>query len=189
MTFTSTWYSAFPMLTPPSIQFKKKNPKAVISTALGDIEIRFFTDDAPRHVESFLNLIRLKFFDGMSFHRVIPGFLVQSGDPLSKNPDRSLHGTGGPGFNLPPETSDRPHRRGTISMAKVARSEDSTRDVTDSGSQFFICVEDQGSLDRSYSVFAKVVKGMDVVDQIVAAPRDDRDNPLNPVRITIRAEE
>jgi peptidyl-prolyl cis-trans isomerase B (cyclophilin B) len=74
-------------------------------------------------------------------------------------------------------------------MAKVARSEDSTRDVTDSGSQFFICVEDQGSLDRSYSVFGKVVKGMDVVDQIVEAPRDDRDNPLNPVRITIRAEE
>jgi peptidyl-prolyl cis-trans isomerase B (cyclophilin B) len=173
----------------PSIQFQKKNPKAVISTPLGDIEIRFFTDDAPRHVESFLNLIKLEFFDGLSFHRVVPGFIIQSGDPLSKSPDRSLHGTGGPGFSLPPETSDRPHRRGSVSMAKVPRSEDSTRDITDSGSQFFICVEDQGSLDRRYSVFGKVVKGMDVVDQIVAGPRDDRDNPLNPVRMKIRAEE
>ena len=175
--------------TPLSFQFQKKNPKAVISTPLGDIEIRFFTDDAPRHVENFLNLARLEFFDGLSFHRVIPGFLIQGGDPQSKNPDRSLHGTGGPGFSLPPETSDRPHRRGTVSMAKVPRSEDSTRDVSDSGSQFFICVEDQGSLDRTYSVFGKVVKGMDVVDQIVAGPRDDRDNPLDPVRMTVRAEE
>lgn len=189
MTFTNAWYSAFPMSSQSAFQFQKKNPKAVISTPLGDIELRFFTDDAPRHVESFLNLIRLKFFDGLSFHRVIPGFIIQGGDPLSKNPDRSLHGTGGPGFSLPPETSDRPHRRGSVSMAKVPRSEDSTRDVSDSGSQFFICVEDQGSLDRRYSVFGKVVKGMDVVDQIVAAPRDDRDNPLDPVRMTMRAEE
>ena len=175
--------------TPPTFQFQKKNPKVVLSTALGDIEIRFYTDDAPRHVESFLNLTKLKFFDGTSFHRVIPGFLIQGGDPLSKEPNRSLHGTGGPGFSLPPETSDRPHRRGSISMAKVPRSEESTRDVSDSGSQFFICVEDQGSLDRTYSVFGKVVKGMDVVDQIVAGPRDDRDNPLDPVRMTIRGEE
>ena len=74
-------------------------------------------------------------------------------------------------------------------MAKVPRSEDSTRDIADSGSQFFICVEDQGSLDRTYSVFGRVVKGMDVVDQIVAGPRDERDNPLDPVRMTIHAEE
>ncbi len=189
MNFASAWYSAFPMSTSQGFHFEKKNPKAVISTPLGDIHLRFFTDDAPRHVESFLNLVRLKFYDGLSFHRVIPGFIIQGGDPLSKHPDRNLHGTGGPGFSLPPETSDRPHRRGSVSMAKVPRSEDSTRDVSDSGSQFFICVEDQGSLDRTYSVFGKVVKGMDVVDQIVAAPRDDRDNPLHPVRMTIRAEE
>ncbi len=177
------------MTEPLSNQFQKKNPKAVISTALGDIEIRFYTDDAPRHVESFLNLAKLKFFDGLSFHRVVPGFLIQGGDPQSKNPDRSLHGTGGPGFSLPPEPSDRPHRRGSVSMAKVPRTEDSTRDIADSGSQFFICVEDQGSLDRRYSVFGKVVRGMDVVDQIVAGERDDRDNPLEPVRMKVRAEE
>lgn len=74
-------------------------------------------------------------------------------------------------------------------MAKVPRNADSTRDISDSGSQFFICVEDQSSLDRTYSVFGKVVKGMDVVDQIVARPRDVRDNPLEPIRMTIRAEE
>ena len=74
------------MSTAPSFQFQKKNPKAVISTPVGDIEIRFFTDDAPRHVENFLNLAKLKFFDGTSFHRVIPGFLIQGGDPQSKKP-------------------------------------------------------------------------------------------------------
>lgn len=177
------------MSDPATFQFKKKNPKAIISTRLGDIEIRFFTDDAPRHVENFLNLIKLKFYDGLSFHRIIPGFIIQGGDPLSKEPDRSLHGTGGPGFSLPPETSDRPHRRGAVSMAKVPRNEDSTRDIADSGSQFFICVEDQGSLDRRYTVFGRVTKGMNVVDAIVAQERDDRDNPLDPVRMTVTAEE
>lgn len=140
-------------------------------------------------MENFVNLAKLKFFDGTTFHRVIPGFLIQGGDPLSKDPDRSLHGTGGPGFNLSPESSDRPHRRGTVSMAKVPRNEDSTRDVADSGSQFFICVEDQGSLDRTYTVFGKVMKGMNVVDQIVGMPRDDRNNPLDPITVTIRVEE
>jgi cyclophilin family peptidyl-prolyl cis-trans isomerase len=172
-----------------SFQFKKKNPKAIISTKFGDIEIRFYTDLAPRHVENFLNLGKLKFYDGTTFHRVVPGFLIQGGDPLSKNPERELHGTGGPGFSLPPEPSDQPHRRGTVSMAKVPRNQDTTRDVSDSGSQFFICVEDSSSLDRTYSVFGKVSKGMNVVDKIVALPRDEHDNPLEPVPMTVRVEE
>ena len=177
------------MSSPTPFQFKKKNPKATISTKFGKIELRFFPDAAPRHVENFINLAKIKFFDGTTFHRVKPGFLIQGGDPLSKHPDRKLHGTGGPGFGLPPEPSDRPHRRGTLSMAKVPRTEETTRDVTDNGSQFFICVEDAGSLDRSYSVFGKVVKGMDVVDQIVALPCDERDNPLEPVQVMIEVEE
>jgi cyclophilin family peptidyl-prolyl cis-trans isomerase len=175
--------------TPSPLQFKKKNPKAIISTKFGDIEIRFYTDDAPRHVESFLNLVGLKFYDDTTFHRVVPDFLIQGGDPLSKQPDRSLHGTGGPGFSLPPEPNDRPHRRGTVAMAKVPRNEDATRDISDSGSQFYIIVQDTSSLDRMYTVFGKVVKGMDVVDQIAALPRDSRDNPLEPVRIKVRSEE
>lgn len=177
------------MTTPSPLQFKKKNPKAIISTKYGDIEIHFYTDDAPRHVESFLNLIRLKFYDDTTFHRVVPDFLIQGGDPMSKQPDRSLHGTGGPGFSLPPEPNDRPHRRGTVAMAKVPRNEDATRDISDSGSQFYIIVQDTSSLDRMYTVFGRVVKGMDVVDQIAALPRDSRDNPLEPVKMKVRSEE
>ncbi|MDT7042067.1 peptidylprolyl isomerase [Candidatus Nitronereus thalassa] len=169
-----------------TIAFKKKNPKVVISTKFGDITIRFFTDVAPRHVENFLNLAKIGFYDGTTFHRVIPGFIIQGGDPLSKETDRSLHGQGGPGFSLNPEPSDQPHRRGTVSMAKMPRNEDRTRDVTDNGSQFFICVQDNSSLDRTYSAFGKVMKGMDVVDKIVAIPCDERDNPLEPVVMKIK---
>ncbi|UCE64787.1 MAG: peptidylprolyl isomerase [Nitrospirota bacterium] len=170
------------------MQWTKKNPKATISTSFGTIELRFFADDAPRHVENFINLAKMKFFNGTTFHRVIPKFLIQGGDPLSKNPDRTLHGTGGPGYTLPPEPSDRPHRRGTLSMAKVPRSAETTRDPNDNGSQFFICVEDAASLDRNYTVFGKVVRGMDVVDKIADIQRDELDNPLQPVTMTITAE-
>lgn len=172
-----------------TIAFKKKNPKVVLFTKFGDITIRFYTDVAPRHVENFLNLAKIGLYDGTTFHRVVPGFIIQGGDPLSKEPDRSLHGQGDPGFNLNPEPSDQPHRRGTVSMAKVPRNEDRTRDVSDNGSQFFICVEDNSSLDRTYSAFGKVMKGMDVVDKIVAVPRDEKDNPLDPIPITIKVAE
>lgn len=167
------------------LTFKKKNPKVRISTKFGDITIRFYTDIAPSHVENFLKLAKIQFYDGTTFHRVIPGFIIQGGDPLSREPDRAIHGHGGPGFSLSPEPSDQPHRRGTLSMAKVPRNEDRTRDVTDNGSQFFICVEDNSSLDRSYSAFGQVMKGMDVVDKIVAVKRDEKDNPLEPVEMTV----
>ncbi|MDE0145136.1 MAG: peptidylprolyl isomerase [Nitrospira sp.] len=168
-----------------SLTFKKKNPQVVISTRFGNVTIQFYTDVAPRHVDNFLNLAKIGFYNGTTFHRVIPGFIIQGGDPLSKEADRTLHGTGGPGFGLTPEPSDQPHRRGTVSMAKMPRNEDRTRDVNDNGSQFFICVEDASSLDRTYTVFGKVRKGMDVVDQIVAAERDPQDNPLDPITMTI----
>lgn len=171
------------MSTP--ITFKRKNPKVLISTKFGEIRLAFYADIAPRHVENFLKLAKINFFDGTTFHRVIPGFIIQGGDPLSKEPDRALHGTGGPGYSLNPEPSDQPHRRGTVSMAKLPRNEDRTRDVTDNGSQFFICVEDNSSLDRTYTVFGKVMKGMDVVDKIAAVTRDERDNPLQPVDMTV----
>lgn len=176
-----------PTSTP--IQFKKKNPKALITTKFGTIELRFFADDAPRHVDNFVNLAKIKFFDGTTFHRVVPKFLIQGGDPLSKNPDRRLHGTGDPGYTLTPEPNDRPHRRGTLSMAKIPRSTETTRNPSDNGSQFFICVEDAGSLDRNYTVFGKVVRGMDVVDKIAEVKRDEWDNPLNPIEMTVTVEE
>lgn len=168
------------------IAFKRKDPKAVISTKFGDITIRFYSDVAPRHVDNFTNLAKIGFYDGTTFHRVVPGFIIQGGDPFSKEPDRTIHGKGGPGFSLNPEPSDQPHRRGTISMAKMPRDEDRTRDVNDNGSQFFICVEDAASLDRTYTAFGKVMKGMDVVDKIVAMERDETDNPFDPVIMTVK---
>ncbi len=172
-----------------TIRFQKKNPKAVISTRFGDIHLRFYPDDAPRHVENFLNLAKMGFFDGTTFHRVVPGFLIQGGDPLSKKPDRSLHGTGEPGYALPPEPSDRPHKRGALSMAKMPKESNSTRNFDDNGSQFFICVADSSGLDRRYSVFGEVFRGLEVVDKIVAMPRDERDNPLEPVTMKVTVKE
>lgn len=171
------------------MQFQKKDPRATIVTKFGEIAIRFYPDDAPRHVENFVSLARLGFFDGTTFHRVIPGFMIQGGDPLSKQSDRSVHGTGGPGYFLSPEPNDRPHKRGAVSMAKMPRESNSTRDFNDNGSQFFICVDDSNGLDRRYTVFGEVYRGIDVIDKIVAAARDERDNPLDPIPMTVRVKE
>ncbi|MEW6543590.1 MAG: peptidylprolyl isomerase [Nitrospirota bacterium] len=172
-----------------TMQFQKKNPRVVISTKFGEMLIRFYPEDAPRHVDNFLNLAKMGFYDGLAFHRVVPGFIIQGGDPLSKNPDRSLHGTGGPGYWLSPEPNDRPHKRGALSMAKVPRESNSTRDFNDSGSQFFICVKDSSGLDRMYTVFGEVFRGLDVIDKIVAVQRDERDNPIAPVEMRITVKE
>lgn len=168
-----------------TLQFQKKNLRAVISTKFGDIHIRFYADEAPRHVENFLNLAKMGFYDGTTFHRVVPGFMIQGGDPLSKKPDRSLHGTGEPGYSLPPEPNDRPHKRGAVSMAKMPRESNSTRNFDDNGSQFFICVADSNFLDWQYTAFGEVVAGMEVADKIVAMKRDGRDNPLERVEMTV----
>jgi len=172
-----------------SMQFQKKDPRITITTRLGDIKIRLYSDAAPRHVENLLNLVKIGFYDGTTFHRVVPGFIIQGGDPLSKHPDRLLHGTGGPGYFLSPETSDYPHKRGALSMAKMPRESNSTRDFNDNGSQFFICVDDNSGLDRRYTVFGEVFRGIEVVDKIVSVPRDERDNPLEPIFITMSAKE
>ncbi len=171
------------------MQFQKKDPRITIMTRLGDIKIRLYSDAAPRHVENLLNLVKIAFYDGTTFHRVVPGFIIQGGDPLSKHTDRLLHGTGGPGYFLSPETSDYPHKRGALSMAKMPRESNSTRDFNDNGSQFFICVDDNSGLDRRYSVFGEVFRGIEVVDKIVSVPRDERDNPLQPIIITMSAKE
>lgn len=144
---------------------------------LGEIVLRFFPE-APGHVANFLKLAREKFYDGTTFHRVIPGFMIQGGDPNSKNPDRGSHGMGGPGYRIKAEFNSRPHRRGTLSMARA-------NDPDSAGSQFFICVADSHFLDWQYTVFGEVVSGMDVADQIVAAKRDGRDNPLDRYEMTV----
>lgn len=172
-----------------TIRFEKKNPRAVISTKFGDMLVKFYPEDAPRHVENFINLAKMGFYNGIRFHRVIPGFMIQTGDPMSKHPDRSLHGTGGPGYFLCPEPNDRPHKRGALSMAKLPRESNSTRDFNDSGSQFFICVADASGLDRRYTVFGEVYRGMEVADKIAALDRDENDNPFESVEMTVLVKE
>ncbi len=144
---------------------------AILHTNLGDIVVGFFPDKAPKHVAAFKKLVTEGFYDGTKFHRVIPGFMIQGGDPNSKSDNRSLHGTGGPSYRLPAEFNDIPHERGILSAAR-------TSDPNSAGSQFFLMVKKSPHLDRQYSVFGQVLDGMDVVDKIVALPRDSRDNPL-----------
>lgn len=158
---------------------KMSETKAVLETRMGDITLVFFPDVAPGHVKNFIDLAKKGFYNGTTFHRVIPGFMIQGGDPNSKSPDRSRHGMGGPGYALKAEFNDKPHKRGTLSMAR-AMNPDSA------GSQFFICVADCPFLDRQYTVFGEVVSGMDTVDKIVSQPRDERDNPLERIEMKVR---
>lgn len=157
---------------------KMSEQRAVIHTKLGDITLRFFPEVAPNHVNSFIELSQKGFYNGTTFHRVLPNFVIQGGDPNSKNPDRSKHGMGGPGYNLKAEFSNKPHKRGVLSMARSVHPDSA-------GSQFFICVADTPSLDGKYTVFGEVIKGMDVVDKIVSQPRDARDNPNDRIEMTV----
>ena len=161
---------------------KMAETKAVIETKFGNIELKFFPDVAPNHVNNFIELAKKGFYDGTTFHRVIPGFMIQGGDPNSKSPDKSTHGMGGPGHTVKAEFNAKPHKRGTLSMARSA-SPDSA------GSQFFICVADAPFLDRQYTVFGEVVSGMEVADKIVSQPRDSKDNPNERIEIKVKITE
>ena len=168
---------------------------AVISTKFGDIVLEFFDDTAPKHVESFKLHAQNGYYDGTTFHRVIPGFMIQGGDPLTKSEDRGRHGTGGNAakyfgigteteestWDLPAEFSSTPHERGILSMAR-------SQNPDSGGSQFFICVADAPFLDNKYTVFGKVVSGLDVVDAIVNTPRDAKDNPDDRIEMKVRLE-
>jgi cyclophilin family peptidyl-prolyl cis-trans isomerase len=158
---------------------KMAETRAVIDTKFGNIELKFFPDVAPIHVNNFIELAKKGFYDGTTFHRVIPGFMIQGGDPNSKNPDKSKHGMGGPGYTIKAEFNDKPHKRGILSMARSANPDSA-------GSQFFICVADSFFLDKQYTVFGEVVSGMDVADKIVNQPRDKRDNPLERVEMKVK---
>ena len=161
---------------------KMADTKAVISTKFGKIELRFFPDAAPNHVDNFIELAKKGFYEGTTFHRIIPGFMIQGGDTNSKNPDKSTHGMGGPGYTVKAEFNDKPHKRGTLSMARAA-------DPNSAGSQFFICVADASFLDRQYTAFGEVVSGMDVVDKIVSQPRDRMDNPNERIEMKVKITE
>jgi len=159
-------------------------PRAVIETRFGEIEIEFLNDKAPGHVKNFVDLAKKGFYDGTTFHRVIPGFMIQGGDPNTKdkNASRDRHGTGGPGYNVKAEFNDTPHKRGIVSMARA-------QDPNSAGSQFFICVKDSNFLDRQYTAFGRVTRGMEVADQVVNSPRDARDNPKDRIDMKVRVVE
>ncbi len=156
-----------------------KEARAVIETKYGEIELKPYTDVAPKHVENFITLAKKGFYDGTIFHRVIPGFMIQGGDPNTKGANKATYGAGGPGHTVDAEFSETPHKRGILSMAR-------SQDPNSAGSQFFIVVKDSSFLDRQYTVFGTVVEGMDVVDKIVNLPRNSSDLPDERVEIKLR---
>jgi peptidyl-prolyl cis-trans isomerase B (cyclophilin B) len=157
-----------------------KAPQAMIETKFGSMEMRFFPDKAPKHVEHFIKLAKSGFYDKTIFHRVIPGFMIQGGDPNTKDEtNKTQYGMGGPGYRVKAEFNDRSHVRGTVSMARSSEPDSA-------GSQFFIVVQDTPHLNGKYTVFGEVVKGMEVADKIVSQPRDARDNPLERIEMTVK---
>jgi len=155
--------------------------RAIIETKFGEIEVEFLNDKAPGHVKNFVDLANKGFYDGTTFHRVIPGFMIQGGCPNTKDlkAPRGQHGTGGPGYNIKAEFNDTPHKRGVLSMARA-------NDPNSAGCQFFVCVADSAFLDKQYTAFGRVTKGMEVADKIVNSPRDARDNPNERIDMKVR---
>ncbi len=154
-------------------------PHVILKTKFGEMEIVLFHDLAPKHVESFLKLANSGFYNGTIFHRILPGFMIQGGDPLTKDPaNKNKYGTGGPGYTVPAEFSKVVHEKGILSAAR-------TQDPNSAGSQFFIMVAKAPHLDGQYTVFGEIVKGVDVAETIVSQPRDLRDNPVERIEMTI----
>jgi cyclophilin family peptidyl-prolyl cis-trans isomerase len=144
-----------------------------IKTEFGDITVEFYSDDAPKTVENFKKLAKIGFYDGLIFHRIVPGFVIQGGDPHTKQLSNKVKwGTGGPGWNVKAEFNKNTHSRGILSMAR-------SQDPDSAGSQFFIILKDSKFLDGKYTVFGKVISGMDIVDKIAAIRTDSADAPID----------
>ena len=142
-----------------------------IETNLGNIQFKLLPELAPEHVRNFVKLAQSGFYDGTLFHRIIPGFMIQGGDPNTKDITlKSQWGMGGPGYTINAEFNSRSHLRGIVSMAR-------SQDPDSAGSQFFIVTSDSTFLDREYTVFGEVTEGMDIADKIVNLPRDSNDCP------------
>ena len=150
--------------------------EAIIETNFGNIKIKLLPEIAPETVRNFITLTKSSFYDGTLFHRVIPKFMIQGGDPNTKESDKSVWGQGGPGYNLKAEFNSRSHLRGIVSMARAT-------DPDSAGSQFFIVTSDSTFLDRQYTVFAEVVEGLEIADKIVNLPRDGNDCPLEEAKM------
>ncbi len=177
------FFFTFAQITTASEGEKKvtdsNNIKAVIETKYGNITIKFFPDVAPKHVENFVKLAKEGFYDGTIFHRVIPGFMIQGGDPNTKGQNTATYGQGGPGHNVKAEFNSKQHKRGILSMAR-AQHPDSA------GSQFFVVVKDSFFLDRQYTVFGEVESGMEVADKIVGQARNSNDLPNERIEMKVK---
>jgi peptidyl-prolyl cis-trans isomerase B (cyclophilin B) len=157
---------------------------AILHTSMGDITLAFYPDAAPNHVDNFLELSRSDFYDGTLFHRVISGFMIQGGDPLSKDDNPANDGTGNGPRSVKAEFGSLPHSRGALSMARGGHPDSAS-------CQFFIVHQDSNFLDGKYSLFGHVIEGMDVVDKIAATPTNQRDKPgedvvIRSVEVTAR---
>ena len=150
--------------------------EARIETNFGNIKFKLLPDLAPETVRNFVKLAKSGFYNGTLFHRVIPKFMIQGGDPNTKESDKSKWGLGGPGYNIKAEFSSRSHLRGIVSMAR-------STDPDSAGSQFFIVTTDSTFLDKQYTVFGEVTDGIEVTDKIVNLPRDANDSPLQEAKI------
>lgn len=159
---------------------------AVIKTSQGEMAVAFWPDVAPKTVANFKKLARDGFYDGTAFHRIVKGFMIQGGDPLSKT-DNARVGTGGPGYQIKAEFNEKPHVRGVISMAR-------SQDPDSAGSQFFICLADASFLDRQYTAFGQLIRGDDVLGKIGDTPTQrggggEKSTPLQRMGVeTIRIE-
>ncbi len=153
------------------------NEVAVLKTSEGEMVLEFWPDVAPGHVENFKKLARQGFYDGTCFHRVIKGFMIQGGDPLTKDAaNQSRWGTGDPGYKIKAEFSDKAHVRGVLSMAR-------SQDPNSAGSQFFICHGEPRFLDKQYTAFGKLIKGDDVLEKIATTATAPGDRPLKRMNV------
>ena len=154
------------------------NEVAVIRTSEGQMVVQFWTDAAPNTIDNFKKLVRQGFFNGTIFHRIVKGFMIQGGDPNSKDPAKeNSYGQGGPGYNIKAEFNDHGHRRGVISMARGP-------DPDSAGSQFFICLAQVPKLDHQYTTFGKLIKGDDVLEKIGDTPvtKNSMGEPSKPTK-------
>lgn len=157
----------------------KANEVVVIETDFGKIVIELFAQEAPKHASNFKKLVKAGYYEGCTFHRIVPGFVIQGGDILSRDNDPKNDGTGGPGYTIPAEFGTK-HLRGYVAAARLPDQVNPKKES--SGSQFYICLKDLPFLDQAgYTVFGKVIKGMDVVDKIATVQRDQRDRPLKDI--------
>jgi peptidyl-prolyl cis-trans isomerase B (cyclophilin B) len=160
------------LLSTPLLTAEEAKEVAVLKTSEGEIVLEFWPDVAPKHVANFKKLAKDGFYDGTAFHRVIKGFMIQGGDPLTKDESKqAMWGTGGPGYKIDAEFNDKPHVRGVLSMAR-------SQDPNSAGSQFFICHGDPSFLNKQYTAFGKLIKGDDVLEKIATTETQPGDRPV-----------